>query len=347
MSPPVAALRLEERPPAAPVCYRVGDAFLQVSSDYRPLVDALAVQYGESPLVEPGLPLLRCNATLLPGSSLLLLTFEGQPIPSFADVARRLFWTIRGFQCYVEAPCALPRWRMVVNAERAGRMLLACSDDTVVVDVDEAPNLFVVKCLLDVMSSVQPGVLFLRGASVGVHGSGALFIGPSRHGKSTTALSLSSRGHVYFGDDMAALRLPQRHLIPLRACVALRDGPLDDALGDTIEACGYALDVDPDGSSRKLVRVADLFPAANAGPVPLRFAFFLNGFADEPRLTRYEPGLYDVGRLHYVLDSHETTPGAQLMKFLEVLDALSDVQCYLLEVGPPEETAIMIEGVMS
>jgi len=343
------ALRPGERPTATPAFYRIGDAFLEVVTDHGPLLEALAVRYGECGVsqADASVPLLRCTATQLPGSPLLLVRFQGHTIPNILDVARSLYWTRRDRQCFVEDARPVPGWRMMVNAERDGHWLLACSDDTVLLDLDEAPPDFMVDCLLEIMQSVQPGVVFVHGASIGVHGSGALFVGHSRKGKSTTALSLASRGHTYLGDDVAAIRVPELHLIPFRTSAALRDGPLSETLGDRIEACGYALHDEPDGTSRKVVRVGDLFPAAAPGPVPLRFAFFLDGFAETPRLTRYEAGLPDVHRLHEMVVSHRPTPGHQLMKFLELVDLLSGLECYLLEVGSPEDTAVMIEGAMA
>ncbi len=334
---------------AAPAFYRIGDAVLELRTDHRPLLDSLAMQYGECGVTgaEPGAPRLVCNATQVPGSSLLLLTFEGQPVPNLVDVARGMFWPIRARQCYVEVLNPVPGWRMLVNAEHGGRMLLTCSRDTALVALDEAPPDFVLDSLFVLMQSVQPGVLFVHGASIGVYGSGALFVGRTRHGKSSTALSLASRGHAFLGDDVAAVRVAQRHLIPLRTSAALRPGPLADAIHDQVQACGYTLHAEPDGNIRKLVRVGDLFPSAAAGAVPLRFAFFLDGFADRPTLRPFKPAMADVDRLHAMMVSWLPTPGQQLMRFLEILDLLADLQCFLLEVGPPEDTAVLIEGVMA
>ncbi len=329
--------------------YRIGDAFLEVRSDDGPFLEALAMPYGECevPRSDPGAPRVQCDATRLPGSSLLLLRFAGHPIPSFVDVARRLFWSVRALQCYVEAPCVIPEWRTVVNSERGGHLLLACTADTVLIDLAEAPNDFVIDCLLEVMQSVQPSVLFLHAAALSINGSGVLLVGRSRRGKSTTAISLAARGHGFYGDDVAAVRLAQRHLIPFRRCAALRAGPLTDSVSERLERCGYSRRKDPDGTIRKLVQVGTLFPSTEVAPVKLKSAFFLNGFAEASRVTPYQPGFDDVQRLHEMVVTYRPTPGYQVMRFLQVLDLLSTLQCYLLELGPPEETVATIEGVMA
>src|SRR5437016_10957773 len=50
--------------------YRIGDGFLQIDSDYGPLVEAAEAWYGECRVAdaEPGLPFVQCRAGVLPGS---------------------------------------------------------------------------------------------------------------------------------------------------------------------------------------------------------------------------------------------------------------------------------------
>jgi len=329
--------------------FRIGDGFIEVASDYIPLVEAVEAWYGECrvPEPEPGMPFVRCRAGVLPGSSLLLLTLEGSPVGGDAvSVAQALFQPMRVRQCYVEKESSIPGWRFLVDAERGGRLFLASSGHTALIDVEEVPHDFLVDYLVWAVQRIQPSVQFLHGASFGIGRRGGLAVGWSKTGKSTVALSLAERGHTFLGDDVAAIRRKTGELIPVRRSAGLRDGPLAQAIASQVEDCGYTTEVTPDGLTRKLVQVGDLFPSAPAQPLPLRAVFFLDGFADEPELTPYEATLADVERLRCTMLSWEPTAGRQLMRFVAIVDLLSHAQCYLLKCGTPEATAETIEGVM-
>ena len=129
-----------------------------------------------------------------------------------------------------------------------------------------------------VAQSVQTGMLFLHAGSVGVGGAAALLIAPTGGGKSTTALAVAQRGHAFLGDDVAAVRLATRELLPFPRSAGLREGPLAASLerpGPAPAAtCGPPTAT---ASSGRCVRVSDLFPGSVSGPLPLRFAFVLDG----------------------------------------------------------------------
>ena len=329
--------------------YRIGDGFLGIASDYAPLVESAEAWYRECRVEgpEPGLPEVCCGATVLSGSSLLLLKLTGAPVPGDAvAMAQALFLPIRIRQCFVESPSPVPGWRSLVNAERDGRLFLTSAGHTAIVNLEECPHDFLLDYLVSAVQSVQPHVQFLHGASFGIGGRGGLALGWSKSGKSTIALSMAERGHTFLGDDIAAIRRPTGELIPVRRSAGLRDGPLARAIEPRVEACEYTTEVTPDGLTRKLVPVAGLFPSSPASPVPLDVAFFLDGFGDEPRVTPYEPNLSDIDRLRCIAVSWEATAGRQLMKFMVILDLLSRAQCFLLRCGTPEATAETIEGVM-
>lgn len=342
-----------ERRPRSPVTswFRFGDAFLEVVSDHVPLLQELDAFYGDCGVPEPppdGFR-IRCTASVLPGLPLLSLSFDGPRQPDLIEVALGPY-RFRRRQHYVEAPGTVPGWRLLVNRDADNRLLVATNGRVGLVNLDEAPAEFVLDWIVSAVVSVQPGVLFLHAASVGVGGSGALLIGPTGGGKSTTALAVAGRGHAFLGDDVAATRLATRELLPFPKSAGLREGSQARSLERQVRACRHLLATNRDGIRRTLVRVSDLFPWSVSGPLPLRFAFVLDGLADRAAISAFRPGLGELPRLKPMVTEFSAawglSPGRDLMLFLSVVNLLSGLPCHLVQRGSPEETARVIEAVM-
>jgi hypothetical protein len=332
----------------APSWYRIADGVLGLASDYAPLVDAFDQRYGECgvPGPAPSAPTVRCDATLLPGSSLLLLRFAGDAVRHAVSFALGFFQPVRGWACFTEAQSLVPGWRLVVNREHGGRVVVASDGESALVDVDECPLDLVLDYLISAVQGVQPDVFLLHGGSFAVGGRGGLLIGPSKSGKSTVSFSLGLRGHTFLGDDIAAVRLSTRELMPVRRAVGIRTGPLASQLEGRIQTTRHVVDVAPSGELRTYVRAEDLLPAGSISPVPLRAVLFLDGFAEQPRVTPYEVRLSDLDRVRSAALFWEPAPGRQLMNFMAIIDLLSSVPCYLLQPASPTETVEAIERVM-
>lgn len=331
--------------------FRFGDAFLEVVSDHQPLLDELDAFYGDCGISEPppdGFR-IRCTASLFPGQPLLSLSFDGPRQPDLIEAARSPY-RFRRRQYYVEAPGPAPGWRLLVNRDAGDRLLVATNGRVGLVNLEEAPAEFVVDLVVCAVQSVQAGVLFLHAASVGVGKSGALLIAPTNGGKSTTALAVARRGHAFLGDDVAAVRLATRELLPFPRSAGLREGPLARSLEKQVRACRHLRASNRHGIFRTLVRVSDLFPWSIGGPLPLRFAFVLDGLADRAKISAFRPGLGELPRLQSVVTdtsaSWGLSPGRDLMLFLSVVELLSGLRCHLVQRGSPEETARVIETVM-
>jgi hypothetical protein len=256
---------------------------------------------------------------------------------------------LRHLERYTEVPAPAPGWRQIVNVDDGNRLVIASDGRMAVIDVDAAPHEFVADCIVNVAQGAQEGVLFLHAASVGVSGAGALLIGHGHAGKSTTALTLAWRGNAFLGDDVAAVRRTTRELLPFPKSAGLREGPLARLLEERVQTCRYTAANGPDGR-RLLVRVSDLFPDSMSGPLPLGFAFVLGRFAERPTVSRFTPGLHEISRLRSVasetLPNWGISPGRDLLKFLPIVNLLSGLRCYLVELGSPDETAALIEAVM-
>jgi hypothetical protein len=98
------------------------------------------------------------------------------------------------------------------------------------------------------------------------------------------------------------------------------------------------------------VRVSDLFPWSVSGPLPLRFAFVLDGLAESAAISEFRPGLGELPRLQSTVTDTSTSwglsPGRDLMLFLSVVNLLSGLRCHLVQRGSPDETARVIEAVI-
>jgi hypothetical protein len=332
--------------------FRLGDRYLQVVSDWNPFLDEFEALYRDCIASEPRLDQtsVRCDASRLPGSSLLCLSFDGRDLPDPISAAGTPFRMLRHLARYAEVPGPAPGWRMVVDGEDGGLPLAAGDGRRLVIDLDEAPAEFATDCVVSLLQAAQRDLLFLHAASFGIAGAGALLVGSGQAGKSTTTLALTARGHSFLGDDVAAIRTRTREILPFPKVVSLRPGPYVRSLGARLRATRHATSVGPDGQARTLVSMGDLFPASAGGVLPLRFVFMLDGFAAHARLTPFRPGIADVKRLKGAVSesipSWGLSPGRDLMRFLTVLNVLSGLECYLVELGSPEDSAAAIEAVM-
>ena len=332
--------------------FRIGDVCLELVSDYQDLLEEFETRYRDCGLAERSQDLIniRCTAGYLPGTSLLWLSFDGSNLPDPMEAALTPFRMLRHLRRYVEQRGPLPGWRMLVNTEASNRTLAAGDSRTLVINLDESPPEFVTDCIVSLVQSAQQGVLFLHAASFGIGGAGALLIGRSGAGKSTTSVALAARGHSFLGDDLAAVRLATREVLPFPKSARLRDGSFVRSLDCRVRACRHTTVTDPKGIARTLISMGDLFPASVGGPLPLRFAFLLDGFGERVAIKAFRPQIGDVKRLKSVVSetipSWGISPGRDLMKFLTVEKLLSELQCYLLELGSPDESVAAIENVM-
>jgi hypothetical protein len=243
----------------------------------------------------------------------------------------------------------VPGWRVLVKHDAPDRLLIATNDGVGLINLDEAPPEFVVDLVVCAAQSVQTDVLYLHAGSVGIAGSGVLIIAPSNGGKSTTTLALAQRGHAFLGDDVAVVRLATREVLPFPKSASLRDGPLARSLEARVRTCRH-LRASRHGAERTVVRVSDLFPWSVSGPLPLGFAFVLDGLTESAAVSEFRPGLRELAQLHAVATdasaSWGLSPGRDLMRFLTVVNLLSQLRCYLVQRGTPDETTRVIEAVI-
>lgn len=338
--------------PRRSLWFRLGDLCLQVACDGSGFLDQFEAQYRDCLVAEPraGLIEVRCDASRLPGSPLLCLSFDGENLPDPLGSAGTRFRMLRHLARYVEVPGPLPGWRMLADGEDRGRPLVTSNGHQMVIDLDETPAEFASDCVVSLAQSVQRDVLFLHSASFGVAGAGGLLFGYGQAGKSTTALALAAKGNLFLGDDVAAIRMTTREILPFPRTMRLRPGPYVGALDARLRNTRRTTVVGEDGIQCTFVSMGDLFPASLGPALPLRFAFLLDGFGARPRLTPYRPKIVDTKRLRAAVTQSipywGLSPGRDLMRFLAVVNVLSGLDCHLVELGSPEDSAAAIEDVM-
>ena len=331
--------------------FRIGDVCLGVASGGSGFLDEFEARYRDCIVAQPhpGMSDVRCHASLLAGTSLLCLSFDGARLPDPIGVTGTQFRVLRHLSRYVDVPGPAHGWRMLVDGGDRGRPLMASDGRRIVVDLDRAPAELATDCVVSVAQAVQKDVLFLHSASFGVAGAGGLLVGFGQAGKSTTALALAARGNAFLGDDLAAVRTASRELLPFPKTMRLRPGPYVGSLERRLRETRHTAAAGDDGPCT-YVSMGDLFPASVGRALPLRFAFLLDGFGARPRLTPYRPGIADAKRLRAAISLSipcwGLSPGRDLMRFLALVNLLSQVDCYLLELGSPEDSASAIEELM-
>lgn len=330
--------------PNSSAYYQFGDAVLHITYDTKRLFDMFEQRYGECAVpapVAPDRPRVRCIVRQGGQPPLLLLTFlEGaprDPASAFLPLRDTRIWDS-------------PRtgWRLAGSADVP--VLAACGTD-VLIDLQQAWDLFPIEYLVNMTLMAQPELLAVHSASLELNNAGLLIAGFSHSGKTTTSLNLAARGFTLLGDEVALLRLATNEIVPFRRTTNLRPGPRTPELSAAVERFAGGRDLPVDHEGVTALRIGHLFPDSPARPVSLNAAFFLAGFADHPSLVKFRPKLYDLAAFG-VLGGNETAalrglrPGRRALRLLATKHMLDRVPCWQLKVGAPVDTAELIERTM-
>lgn len=332
--------------------YRLGDALLEVASDCDALIGELDDHYGECEIAltdgeNTALPRVRVAVHAVDGGRLALLRFEAPSSLAAFDVALALLKHPAAAPEYIEDAPRADGWRTIVHVA-SGELAAAARGPEVLVDLARTGARLLGQLLVDLVLALQRGLLFAHAASVGIAGAGVLLVGPSGSGKTTTAVSLASRGHRYFGDDVAALRIESGELLPFWRVAHVRPGPHARSLAHHMASAEWDAPYS-DGLPRLRLRVADAFPSAASAPLPLRSALFLRRFAAQPCVEPFTPmPQHFAAGSRFALNNTlwiawGTTPHLRLMQFMLFQRLLQQVRCAWLDVADPEATADLIE----
>jgi hypothetical protein len=233
-------------------------------------------------------------------------------------------------------PSSDPAWTCIAF-RGADEPVFALKDDHCLFRLHPEWRKAVVIYLLCRYMRMHAETIFFHASSIGIGGRGVMFIGDKGAGKSTTALSLTARGHNFLGDEIAALVPSSRTLMPFRRPVGIKPGPRSVHVQEGLGRAGRI--VQGEGFIR--VAVESLFDMTDEGPAPLTAIVFLRPFEERPRLVQIAAGRHELAMMQPILSSFINAPRTQ--RVFELVRVLSDIPTYELFPGQPDETAIFLE----
>jgi hypothetical protein len=324
-------------------CYQFADGKVDVSSEDEPFARRIAQIFGEC-ATSGGGPArfsIGCQVRISASGSAVALIFDDAEPLDAAAFNLSLFPDRR----FREVGCEVAGWRFLASL-LDDRPFAAFGCDVTLMDRKRAWEAFAGHYILHRVLRLQKRILFFHASSVVIDGNGVMLAGPENSGKTTVSMTLATRGSAFFGDDIAAVRLPgdlpYHELIPLRRSVCVRPGPRAALVNARFSAVRYTEEPYEDGETRIRAFAADLFPSAPVKPGRLGAIFFLKGFAERPRVEPVSAGVEQVGWLTPLASSLWGVPAS--VRMLDFVRLLKGVLCFSLYVGGlPEETAATVE----
>lgn len=334
--------------------YRFGDGLLEIEADRSPVVDELARQYGEcAAAATDSRPeaVVRCSVSTSADGRFALIRFRTPADLDAAAIALDLLQHPIARPLYAEREATADGWRVIGATAQGSRPFLAARGAQALIDLELLRPGFLVELVMSPVLSLQKQLLFVHAAAIGIRGAGTLLIGPSGSGKTTLSLALAARGHAFFGDDVAAIRIASTELLPFRRTASIRPGPHASALAELAAPERFQSPLYTDGKPRIPIQVATQFPASVSQPLRLHRVLFLRRFAARPRIEPFLPTLTTLGAqpelsLNNLLWlAWGTSPERRLLQFLLFVRMLARLQCAFLEAGTPDATADLIESL--
>lgn len=332
-------------PGAADAWYRIGDGYLSVGGDHQAFRATVEEIFGgcraSPPGDDRGLPHVHCVVRVDAGCAGAVIdlvdddrfSLHAFTLGAFAD---------RG---YVDGPAMEGGWQTIATAAAPEQPVLAINGDRVVADDVHRWEGLMANLAIGRLMSRQSGCMFFHAATVAVRGHGLMLCGNKRSGKTTIALALAARGHPLLGDEIAAVRLASRGLLPVRRALGVRDGPSSSAAAARLAAVGGDRVTYPDGETRLRVQVESAFPQPVPREVPIGAIVLLDGFAEVPELEALGVGS-GARRILTPLAATLWGPvgGARTMQLLRLLGATPG---YILRAGTPDDSATCLERLSS
>lgn len=319
--------------------YRFGDAFLGIGGDDEGFLARFQDVYRECRCDPPGPAEPQQHVCLVRrlGADRVHLRFE---VPagvwgSIPHLGTCLAPMLREWE-YEAVPGGPAGWSGYESPRSAPAV--ACSRSAMVVQRWGPWAWLASNAAVGLVLTVQPQHLFFHGAAVAIRGHGVLLLGPTGAGKTSIALALAARGHGFLSDEIAALRLKTREVMPVRRAAFVRPGPAAAAVERALRTSERT------GGNRRAVAVGELFPTADGEPVTAHSFVFLRRFADTTTLQRFVPGHAHLPLLGPLACSIAADhPGKRVM---QILALLAQLQCWFLDSASPDGAADAIERLV-
>ena len=318
--------------------YLLGKGFLGISSDYAGFRKRFRQLYGECRAEQPapGSATVRCRVFRIRTKSLSFIRMKDDVALDAVGFVHMIFPDRK----FYEQPSHLEGWRLLADREGTADPFIAFGGDCALAPEEGPWQSLIGSLAVNRLFRLQEDVLFFHGATVSIRGQGVLLAGPKASGKTTISLALAARGHALLGDETAAVNTSSTTLLPMRRSLSVRTGPRAATVDHLLRTVASDSEVYPDGTSRLRAHARDLFPGPQPSPAPLRHAFLMRSFGDEPRVESFSASLRDVGRLGPLGCSLWHADKSRMIHFFQIL---SKIRCHFVDVGSPDDTAALIE----
>lgn len=180
-------------------------------------------------------------------------------------------------------------------------------------------------------SQIQKSHIFIHASAVSWKRQGVIFPAQPNSGKSTLSVYLLRQGFKFLSDEIACYNLVRQRLEAHPRSVRIRES--SDTLLDL--NLGSSNFIEDKATGKWIMDIEDIIPDCMGDPCPLNFIFFLNGFAEKPRLKPIE----QFTGLRKLLTSCFNPKEDGAYSFTWIAPMLRESKCFELTMGPLDETA--------
>lgn len=234
-------------------------------------------------------------------------------------------------------------WRMVLAGDEESPSL-AIADRHLVADAARPWQRFVANLAVNHVLGMQRDALFFHGASLDVGGRALILLGEKGAGKTTLCLGLAARGHACFGDEIAGVDTRSLRMLPVPRTLALRGGPLTSDAARALSGRSLPTERLSDGTSRRRVRISQIFPQPVAVSSNLDTLLILRARSSSPHAEAVRPGWDTLG--HFAPLGCSLWFDQPAVTTMRLLGLLAQVRCFFLDAGSPDATTRFLERLM-
>ncbi|MFQ5702924.1 MAG: hypothetical protein ACE5HT_02770 [Gemmatimonadales bacterium] len=320
--------------------FRFGDGCLSLRCDDPSFRKRFHDLYRESLVSqsEPGLPVVGCRVQLDQPLGKIQISFDD---PEALDAVAFALSALADFG-FRKIECERTGWRAIRSSTTPGTIRFC--DHQIVADPESPWQSVAGSLAIHRVLRLQRNTFFFHAATIGVGNRGLILMGPKESGKTTMSLALADRGHAFFGDEFAVVRLNTLELLPFRRRISVRPGPAAVRVSHTLESGEYQRDELSDGTVRTRAHADELFPGDPPKPLPATTLVFLRGKTASPHLERFTPG---AQHLRYLTPYESLTWGANSASVVvKLLRLMGRLKCYFLDLGPVADTTKLLEDLM-
>lgn len=219
--------------------------------------------------------------------------------------------------------------------------VIGCRENQLIADSDTPWESVFANTAINRVLRRQSDLLFFHAAAVSIDNSASLFIGPKGSGKTTLSLFAGTAGFDVLSDEMSGVLPYTLHVYGIRRAAGIRESSLPLLPFDT--ASKSSPERYPDGTLRFNYKLSGLANRLSSATPELRSIFFLNSFQSTAAAHKVHNPSELVPRMLLLPVSLQSAPPGK--RLLQLMNLLARTDCYLLDVGPPQETISLIHQI--